>query len=190
MTEDHLRKITIGQPNILNSTIAVVDYDPVWPVLFEEEARRIRAALGDRVLRIEHVGSTSVPGLASKPIIEIVPVVAGTANEGAYVSALEAAGYTLRIREPDWYQHRMFKGPDSDTNLHCFSNRCPEVERMLAFRDRLRTSDADRLLYEQTKRDLAAKTWKYVQDYADAKSAVIDEILSRARNANLQVGSK
>src|SRR5262245_65803370 len=101
MTEDHLRKITIGQPNILNSTIAVVDYDPVWPVLFEEEARRIRAALGDRVLRIEHVGSTSVPGLAAKPIIDIVLVVADTANEGAYVSALEPAGSTLRFRAQD-----------------------------------------------------------------------------------------
>ena len=181
MTEDQLRKITIGLPNVVNSNIAIVDYDPVWPVLFEEEARRIRAALGDRVLRIEHVGSTSVPGLAAKPIIDIVLVVADTAKEGAYVPALEAAGYTLRIREPDWYEHRIFKGPDSDTNLHCFSDGCPEVERMLAFRDRLRTNNADRLLYEQTKRDLAAKTWKYVQDYADAKSAVVDEILSSAK---------
>ncbi len=186
MTEDQLRKITIGQPHVVNSNIAIVDYDPVWPVLFKEEARRIRAALSDRVLRIEHVGSTSVPGLAAKPIIDIVLVVADTAKEGAYVPALEAAGYTLRIREPDWYEHRIFKGPDSDTNVHCFSDGCPEVERMLAFPDRLRANDVDRLLYERTKRDLAATTWKYVQNYADAKTAVVDEILSRARNANLQ----
>src|SRR5262245_23877892 len=183
MTEDHLRKITIGQPNILNSTIAVVDYDPVWPVLFEEEARRIRAALGERVLRIEHVGSTSVPRLAAKPIIDIVLVVADAADEAAYVPALDAAGYVLRIREPDWYQHRLLKWPDRKVNLHCFSDGCPEIERMLVFRDWLRANEVDRLLYERTKRELAAKTWKYVQNYADAKTAVVEEILARARNA-------
>src|SRR5215813_11377115 len=144
MTEDHLRKITIGQPNILNSTIAVVDYDPVWPVLFEEEARRIRAALGDRVLQIEHVGSTSVPGLAAKPIIDIVLVVADSSDEDAYVPDLEAAGYVLRIREPDWYEHRLFNGPDTRIGLHTFSGGCEEIDRMLTFRDRLRAHDDDR----------------------------------------------
>jgi len=181
MKEEQLRKITIGRPKALNSTIAIVDYNPVWRALFEVEAQRIRAALGERVLRIEHVGSTSVPGLAAKPIIDIVLVIADTAKEATYVPALEAAGYILRIREPDWYEHRMFKGPDTNTNLHCFSDGCPEIERMLAFRDWLRVNEVDRLLYERTKRDLAAKTWKYVQNYADAKTAVVDEILSRAR---------
>lgn len=180
MTEDELRKITVGKPTIVNSTIALVDYDPEWPVLFQREAQRIRAALGDQVLRIEHVGSTSVPGLAAKPIIDIVLVVADTANEEAFVPALEAAGYVLRIREPDFHEHRMFKGPDTNINLHCYCAGSPEVERMLVFRDWLRSKEADRVLYERTKRELAAKTWKYVQDYADAKTAVVNEILTRA----------
>ena len=175
MTEDELRRITVGQPTVVNSTITLVDYDPEWPVLFQREADRIRAALGDRVLRIEHVGSTSVPGLAAKPIIDIVLIVANTANEEAYVPALEAWGYTLRIREPDFHEHRMFKGPDTNTNLHCYSNACPEVEKMLVFRDWLRASNADRTLYENRKRELAARTWKYVQDYAEAKTAVVEK---------------
>jgi GrpB-like predicted nucleotidyltransferase (UPF0157 family) len=180
LTEDELRKITVGQPTAVNSTITLVDYDPEWPVLFQREADRIQAVLGDRVLRIEHVGSTSVPALAAKPIIDIVLVVADTANEEAYVPALEASGYILRIREPDFHEHRMFKGPDTNVNLHCYSSGCPEVEKMLVFRDWLRSNESDRLLYERIKRDLGARTWKYVQDYADAKTAVVDEILSRA----------
>jgi GrpB-like predicted nucleotidyltransferase (UPF0157 family) len=179
VTEDELRRITVGEPTVVNSTISIVEYDPEWPVLFQREADRIRAALGDRVLRIEHVGSTSVPGLAAKPIIDIVLVVTDTADEKAYVPALEASGYTLRIREPNFHEHRMFKGPDTDTNLHCYSNGCPEVEKMLVFRDWLRANSDDRSLYESRKRELAARTWKYVQAYADAKTAVVDEILAK-----------
>jgi GrpB-like predicted nucleotidyltransferase (UPF0157 family) len=180
VTEDELRKITVGEPVVVNSTIAIVDYDPEWPVLFQREADRVRAVLGDPVLRIEHVGSTSVPGLAAKPIIDIVLVVTDTANEGAYVPALEASGYTLRIREPNFHEHRMFKGPGTNINLHCYSNGCPEVEKMLVFRDWLRANEAERALYESRKRELAARTWKYVQDYADAKTAVVSQILRRA----------
>jgi GrpB-like predicted nucleotidyltransferase (UPF0157 family) len=182
VTEDELRKITVGQPAVANSSITIVDYDPAWQVLFQREADRVRAALGDRALRIEHVGSTSVPALAAKPIIDMVLVVADTANEEAYVPALEAAGYVLRIRETDFHQHRMFKGPDTNINLHCYSDGCPEIERMLVFRDWLRVHQSDRVLYERTKRELAAKTWKYVQDYADAKTAVVHEILTRAQH--------
>jgi len=181
MQEDELRKITIGQPDAVNSTILIVEYDPVWPVLFDRESHRIRTALGDRALLVEHVGSTSVPGLAAKPIIDIALVVTDSAEEGAYVPDLEAAGYILRIREPEWYEHRMFNRPDSNINLHCFSDGCPEIERMLTFRAWLRVNEADRLLYERTKRDLAASTWEYVQNYADAKTAVVNQILSRAR---------
>ena len=93
---------------------------------------------------------------------------------------LEAAGYGLRIREPDWHEHRVFKGHDTDVNLHVFSAGCPEIERMVWFRDHLRTDDEDRLLYELTKRTLAQRTWKYTQHYADAKTTVVEEILSRA----------
>jgi GrpB-like predicted nucleotidyltransferase (UPF0157 family) len=143
--------------------------------------RRHASALGDRALLLEHVGSTSVPGLAAKPKIDLLLVVANTVDEPAYVPDLEAAGYVLHIREPDWYEHRLFKGLDTEINLHVFSLGCEEIDRMLLFRNWLRSHPADRELYERTKRELARQEWKYVQNYADAKSAVVQEILARAR---------
>ncbi|HEY0698681.1 MAG TPA: GrpB family protein [Micromonospora sp.] len=163
-----------------NAPITLSDHDPAWPILFEREAERIRAALGGRALRVEHVGSTSVPGLAAKPIIDILLVVADSADEPSYAPALEAVGYTLKIREPDWLEHRLFKGPDTDVNLHVFSQGEHEIDRMLAFRDRLRCHDDERERYERTKRELARRTWRHVQHYANAKSTVVEEIIRRA----------
>lgn len=187
-TEEDLRACTIGELKPLSGQIRIVDYDPSWPELFAREARRISSALGGRVLGIEHVGSTSVPELAAKPVIDLLLVVANSADEAAYVPALEAAGYVLRIREPNWQEHRNFKGPDTAINLHVFSSGCPEIDRMLLFRNWLRANPADRDLYARTKRALAQKEWKYVQNYADAKTAVVEEIISRARNA-VQAGT-
>lgn len=160
--------------------IKIVPYDPTWPLSYQREERRIRAALGERVLRLEHTGSTSVPGLAAKPIIDVTLEVASTAAEADYLPALEATGYVLRRREPWWYEHRLFIRPDVDVNLHVFSASCPETARMIAFRDRLRADAADRSLYERTKLELAAREWPSVQAYAEAKTAVITEILARA----------
>jgi GrpB-like predicted nucleotidyltransferase (UPF0157 family) len=176
-TEEELRTATVGELQPLSGPIVLADYDPNWPAQFEREAERVRAVLGDRVLRIEHVGSTSIPGLAAKPIIDVLLVVQDATDEGAFVPALEAAGYRLRIRED---QHRMLKGPDTDVNLHVFSAGHPEIDRMLLFRDRLRAVPADRELYLRTKRELARRRWRYVQHYADAKTAVVQEILARA----------
>jgi len=164
----------------VSGQIELVDYDPAWPGLFAREAERIRAALGERAVLLEHTGSTSVPGLAAKPIIDMTLAVPDSSDEESYAPALEAAGYVLRIREPDWHEHRVFKGPDTNVNLHVFSDGCPEIDRMLRFRDWLRTDQADRELYEQTKRKLAAREWTYVQDYADAKTLVVEEIIARA----------
>lgn len=135
--------------------------------------------LGERVLLLEHAGSTSVPGLSAKPIIDIVLALAESADEAGYAPLLEAAGYVLHVREPDWHEHRLFKGPDTDINLHVFSHGCREIERMLMFRDHLRADAVDRELYERTKVELSARTWKYTQHYADAKSAVVEDILAR-----------
>jgi GrpB-like predicted nucleotidyltransferase (UPF0157 family) len=179
-TEEELRAVTVGGPKVHSAPITLADYDPEWPVLFEREDRRIRAALGDKVLRLEHTGSTSIPGLAAKPCIDIAMIVPDSSDESTYVPDLEAAGYVLWIREPDWGEHRVFKGPDTNVNLHVYSPGNPEVERMVGFRDWLRTHDDDRDLYLQTKRELAAREWKYVQNYADAKSAVVEEIIARA----------
>lgn len=170
----------IGELQPLSGPIHLADYDPDWPRLFRRESDRIRATLGDHALQIEHIGSTAVPGLAAKPIIDILLVVADSADEQAYVAPLEAAGYVLRIREPDWHEHRVLKGPDTNVNLHVFSQGSPEIERMLAFRDRLRSNEPDRLHYERSKRELTERNWKYVQDYADAKTQVVEEIIARA----------
>jgi GrpB-like predicted nucleotidyltransferase (UPF0157 family) len=163
--------------------ILIVDYDPQWPELFRSEADRIRAALGSQALRIEHTGSTSVSGLVAKPIIDMLLIVADSADEDAYRPALEAAGYVLRIRETNWYEHRMFNGPDKEINLHVLSSGCPEGDRILMFRDWLRSNAADRDLYARTKQALAQQEWNDVQNYADAKTVVIEEIIARARRA-------
>jgi GrpB-like predicted nucleotidyltransferase (UPF0157 family) len=178
-SEDYLRSHTVGGLTPLAGPIRIVDYDPEWPVRFEREAIAIRAALGERAQRIEHVGSTSVPGLAAKRVIDILVEVADSGREIEYVEPLERACYRLHIREPEWYQHRMFKG--QDLNLHVFSSGCLEAGRMLEFRDWLRTNDSDRELYARVKRALAAGNWIYTQNYADAKTAVIEEIIARAR---------
>jgi len=177
---DRVAAATVGEPTRIDGSIRLADPDPAWPALFQREAGRIRAALGGRVRLLEHVGSTSVPGLAAKPIIDMVLAVPDSADEASYVPDLEAAGYVLRIREPEWFEHRVFKGPDTDVNLHVFTEGASEIGRMLAFRDRLRASDADRDRYAAVKRDLAARRWTWVQEYADAKSAVVAEILERA----------
>ena len=178
--DEEIAAAWIGPPEVLDAPVTLAEYDPEWPALYDREAARIRDALGDRALLVEHVGSTSVPGLAAKPRIDILLVVSDSSDEPAYVPALEAAGYVLRIREHEWHEHRLLNGPDTPVNLHVFSSDCSETERMLAFRDHLRRNEPDRLLYERTKRELAQRTWKYTQHYADAKSEVVEEILARA----------
>ena len=175
-----LDAIIIGGPVRHDATIDLADYDPAWPASFEREAARIRGVLGDQAVVLADTGSTSVPGLAAKPVIDITLGVPDSADEDAYVPAMEAAGFVLRIREPDWFEHRLFKGPDRNINLHVFTAGSPEIDRMLAFRDHLRSDESDRQLYERTKRQLATRTWAYVQDYADAKSEVVADIMTRA----------
>ena len=185
-TEEEMRAATIGPLQPLNGPALIVDYNPEWPRRFDAEAAKIRAALGERALLLEHVGSTSVPGLAAKPILDIVLVVGDTRDEAAYVPPLEAVGYVLRNREPTWYEPRVLKGVDPAVNLHVFPAGCEETERMLLMRDWLRAYQDDRELYERTKRALARRTWKYTQNYADAKTTVVQEILARARAAARQ----
>ena len=180
ISDEEVQRFRLDKVAPHNAPITLSGYDPRWPVLFAREAARIRAALGDRAVQVEHVGSTSVPGLAAKPIIDILLVVPDSSDEQAYVLALDAAGYVLRVREPGWFEHRMFKGPDTDINLHVFTAGAAEIDRMLLFRDWLRASDADRDAYLQVKRDLAQQTWRHVQHYADAKTAIVEQIIARA----------
>jgi GrpB-like predicted nucleotidyltransferase (UPF0157 family) len=141
-------------------------------------------SVGEIAVQIEHVGSTSVPGLRAKPIIDILLIVPNSADESTYVPLLEAAGYRLVIREPEWYEHRVFKGPDTNINLPTVSAHCSEIDRMLLFRDWLRTHPDDRELYERAKVELAQRDWKYIQNYADAQSEVVEDIMQRARQGS------
>ena len=161
-------------------TIRVVAYDPSWPDRFEAERLRLRSALGGRVGRIEHMGSTAVPGLAAKPIVDILVEINDIEDESSYVGALQAAGYQIRVREPG---HRMFRTPARDVHVHLWPNGSDEVYRHIAFRDWLRAHPADRRLYEQTKQQLASRSWPDMNYYAEAKTPVIDEIMARARTA-------
>lgn len=111
-------------------------------------------------------------------------MVSDSSDESAYLPQLEAAGYVLRVREPEWNKHRMFRTPERDVHIHIYSAGCPEIERNLVFRDRLRRSVADRRRYEQTKRELTAKEWTDMNEYADAKTEVIESILAASRVAD------
>ena len=118
--------------------------------------------------------------MCAKPIIDILLVVEDSSDENAYVPELIKNGYILRIREPNWFEHRLFKGPDTDINLHVFSKGTSEAERMIRFRDWLRTNISDRDKYALVKRNLSQRQWRHVQDYADAKDSIVREIMERA----------
>ncbi len=179
MTPEHTEYIG-GRPRH-DATIQLAASDPGWPLRYDALAELVRGALDGAVLTLEHVGSTSVPGLAAKPVVDMLLVVSDPRDEAAYVPTLESCGFALRVREPGWHEHRLLRHTEPAANLHVFGPGTEEVERMLAFRDWLRTHPEDRTRYERRKHELAAREWAHVQDYADAKSGVVEEILARAR---------
>jgi GrpB-like predicted nucleotidyltransferase (UPF0157 family) len=169
----------------LNGPVVVVPYDARCPAIFSGERERIVTVLGATAMSVEHIGSTAVPGLAAKPIIDIDLVVSSSADEASYVPRLEAAGYMLVIREPIWHEHRMLKASEPEVNLHVFSPASAESHRHQVFRDWLRTHPDDRDLYGRTKLELATHDWADIRAYTDAKDAVIDDIYSRASAADI-----
>jgi len=172
----HLDAVLIGGREPF--TPVVSDYDPAWPVRFGELEARIRSALGDIALAVEHIGSTSVPQLAAKPIVDVLVVVADVDDEPSYVSALEEAGFVLRVREE---RHRMFRTPERDVHIHVYSSGDQAIADYLDLRDWLRVDESDRALYAGVKRDLAQRPWTDMNHYADAKTDVIKQVLGRAR---------
>jgi GrpB-like predicted nucleotidyltransferase (UPF0157 family) len=174
--DDELDTVLIGgrEPGI----VRLVDYDPAWPARFESQRARIAAALGPRARSIEHIGSTAVPGLAAKPIIDVLVEVDDPEAEQLYAPQLESAGYRLRVREP---RHRMFHTPARDVHVHIWPAGSPETLDYHLLRDWLRTHADDRRLYEGAKRALADRHWPDMNYYAEAKGPVIEEIKARAR---------
>jgi GrpB-like predicted nucleotidyltransferase (UPF0157 family) len=177
MAGEHLQTGLIG--GVEKRRIEILDYDTNWPRKFETHAKIIAGALGNTALGIEHIGSTAVPDLAAKPIVDILVVVPDSADESAYLPQLEAAGYVLRVREPNWNEHRMFRTPEQDVHVHIYSVGCEEIQRNLVFRNHLRRNIDDRRLYEQKKRKLAEKEWSDMNAYADAKTEVIESIIAK-----------
>lgn len=155
-------------------------YDPRWPRNYLEHERRILDALEALDVDTHHIGSTSVPGLAAKPIIDVAVTVPDITAEEDYLDPLLAARYELRVREPG---HRLVRTPTRDVHVHLYQRGAIEVAEYLLLRDRLRTDANDRALYESVKRDLLRRRWDDINDYADAKSDVIAAIKSRAREA-------
>ncbi|WP_088155719.1 GrpB family protein [Achromobacter xylosoxidans] len=158
--------------------VAVVPYDPDWPVRYGRLEAQVLEALGPAALAVEHMGSTAVPGLPAKPVIDIDLTVADPVREDAYVPALEAAGYVLVLREPSWHQHRLLQLAAPRVNLHVFGPDCPENVRHRMFRDWLRQHDADRDLYARAKRQAAVGAMQ-VMEYNKRKEAVLRQIYER-----------
>jgi GrpB-like predicted nucleotidyltransferase (UPF0157 family) len=179
--ERYLAEVLVGPAE--HADVRLQDHDPAWAERFHREAATIHEALGGRELRIEHIGSTSVPGLVAKPIIDILLVLDDPDDEMSYLPALEAAGYELRVREPDFDRHRMLRTPQKDVHVHVFPPESGEIGRYLLFRDRLRTDKADRELYAAEKLRLAAQDWSTMQHYAEAKTGVVEAIMARAADA-------
>ena len=179
MADQNLPTGLIGGPE--KRTVVIVDYDPQWPIKYQRHATKIKKSVGTSALQIEHIGSTSVPGLGAKPIIDILLVVRNAADERDYLPALEAAGYALRVREPDFDEHRMVRTPERDVHVHAFSGGSKEIPRYLDFRDHLRRHETDRRHYEALKRDLATRDWPHMDAYAAAKGEFIESIIAKTR---------
>ena len=183
-SEKPRRRPDVVEPELIGGVekreLVIADHDPAWAAAYRDHEARIREALGDRAVAVEHIGSTAVPGLAAKPIIDVLVTVADITAEDEYVAPLLAAGYELRVREPG---HRLVRTPARDVHVHILESDDPAVDEYLLLRDHLRRDEEDRDLYERTKRELTARDWTDMNAYAEAKTEVIEAIKSRARSA-------
>jgi GrpB-like predicted nucleotidyltransferase (UPF0157 family) len=178
-TPEQMADALVGEPPAKWQSIVIEDYDPAWVDRFAAASSLLNEILGGLIISIEHVGSTSVPGLAAKPVIDIDLLIEDTAQESRYIPALERLGYRLVLREPWWHGHRMLVSPAEDVNLHVWPQIAPEPIRHRLFRDWLRSHPEDRDLYATTKRRLARDTAHQPGDYSLAKNDVIDDIYAR-----------
>lgn len=167
----------------IKNKLEIVEPNPLWPQSYELLKERIVSALGSTIVEISHVGSTSVPGLPAKDLIDIDLTVKDVLDEDSYVPQLEAAGFDFLFREPKWHQHRFFCAYEPVANLHIFGPDCPEAVRHKIFRDWLRKSPEDRELYAQAKREAAEAARNANEDvnqYSQRKGGTVAAILNRA----------
>lgn len=182
MTEENIDrdKSLIGGKESVN--LELVDYDNSWSDKFKVESHKIKNALGDIVTLIEHIGSTSIPGLAAKPIIDIVVSIDNPENEEEYKDNLEGIGYELRVREPDFYEHRMFRTHKRDVHLHIFPSNCIEIDRYITFRNALRDSLSKREEYHTLKANLINQGITDMNEYASKKGEFIESVIRSSKN--------
>jgi GrpB-like predicted nucleotidyltransferase (UPF0157 family) len=176
----------VGQSR--DEPIEIVTYDLDWPDRFEEIRARLAAALVPTALRIDHVGSTAVPGLAAKPIIDVQVSVPDVEDEAAYKDAIEGLGFELRWMEPG---HRYFRPPPELprlTQIHVctFGSQWERVH--LLFRDYLRTHAETRWAYKQLKWQLATQYRDDRIAYTDAKGPFVEQTLAAAEEWAKQMG--
>lgn len=179
---------TSGEQRASQERIDVTPYDATWPARFASMRARLAAALGAVALRIDHVGSTSVPGLAAKPIVDVQVSVRDHAHEAAYVPAIEELGFVLRARDD---QHRYFKPPPGSPRTHqihvCSAGGDWERDHLL-FRDYLRAHPARADEYGALKTALALKFGDDRVGYTDAKTSFILDALELASRWAASVG--
>jgi GrpB-like predicted nucleotidyltransferase (UPF0157 family) len=170
----------------VNNTVVIVDYDPAWPGLYEEESARVREAAAGLLLAVEHVGSTAVPGLAAKPIVDLMAGVADKAAAEACLAPLAAIGYTDVTRQPpeevDWF-FCLGNHPVPNHGYHVHLMRYPSAfwERHVLFRDYLRQNADVASAYERLKRELAVRYRDDRPAYTEAKDDFVEEALRQAR---------
>lgn len=181
-TSDEPEQLDVTTVEIVGGTepirVALENYDDRWPEMYLDHRGRILEALAAIDVDVHHIGSTAVPGLAAKPIVDIAIAVDDITAEGKYLEPLLAAGYDLRVREAG---HRLVRTPERDVHVHIYGRGDPAIDDYLLLRDHLRTDQDDRALYERTKRELLRTSWDDMNAYADAKTDVILAIKARAR---------
>ncbi|MGW6916999.1 GrpB family protein [Kitasatospora sp. NPDC054939] len=165
----------------MNDRIEIVDHDPAWPGLFAESGARLRAALGDVAVRIDHIGSTSIPGLAAKPVIDVQVSVRSFEPLDAYRLPLEALGLVHRADNPERTKRYFREAPGTRrTHLHVRQLGSFSEQFALLFRDFLRCHPADAAHYGEVKRSLAAQYAGDRPGYTTAKDPHVWDIVRRA----------
>jgi GrpB-like predicted nucleotidyltransferase (UPF0157 family) len=166
--------------------VEIVDYDPRWPLLFDEEARRLRLVLGpSSIVGLEHFGSTAIPGLSAKPIIDILIAVRSlAAAQATFVEALRTLDYVYWADNPKKDRLFFVKGmpPFGSRRSHHVHVTEPQGEmwQRLAFRDYLRAHPEEAETYERLKRRLAAEHQADREAYSDGKSAYVESVMQKA----------